>query len=226
MPPPMSTPDTTPASAATVEELVRRQLSAAFGGIRGVVESAVPSIVFLVAWTTTDDLRRSITMAVWVAVVLIAVRLAQRSTPQFAINALIVIGIGALFASRSGDARDVFLPGIIYNGVYAVGMVATILLRRPLVGYLVGSLIGDLTSWRQDPGMLRLCMRLTWVMAAPCVLRVLVQYPLYAADEVGLLGTAKIVMGWPLQVASLLVMGWLLSRNATPTDQRVPPDVE
>ncbi|MCK5891173.1 MAG: DUF3159 domain-containing protein [Aeromicrobium sp.] len=207
----------------TVEELVRRQLAAAFGGLRGVVESAVPSLAFLVAYLVTDELRRSIVIAVAVALVLLVIRLVQRSTPQFVINALIVIGIGALFASRSGEARDVFLPGILYNGAYAVVLIGTILVGWPVVGFLVGSLSGDVTSWHRDSALVALCSRLTWLLAAPCVLRVLVQYPLYAADEVGLLGTAKIVMGWPLQVAALLAMAALLSRNSTPASALTRP---
>lgn len=207
----------------TVEELVRRQLSAAFGGLRGVVESAVPSVAFLVAYLLTDDLRRSIVIAVAIAVVLLVVRLVQRSTTQFVVNALVVIGIGAFFASRSGEARDVFLPGILYNGAYAIVLIGTIVFGRPVVGYLVGSLSGDLTSWRHDRGLVRLCTRLTWLLALPCILRVVVQYPLYAADEVALLGTAKVVMGWPLQVAALLAMAWVLRRDSTPVTVPVDP---
>ena len=207
----------------TVEGLVRRQLSAAFGGFRGVIESSVPSLAFLVAYLTTDELRRSIIIAVAVSVVLLVVRLVQRSTPQFVINSLLVIGIGALFASRSGEARDVFLPGILYNGAYAVVLIGTILVGWPVVGFLVGSLSGDATSWHRDRALVRLCSRLTWLLAVPCILRVVVQYPLYAADEVGLLGTSKIVMGWPLQVAALLAMAWLLSRNSTPASALTRP---
>ncbi len=33
---------------------------------------------------------------------------------------------------------------------------------------------------------------------------------------IGLLGTAKIALGWPLQVAALLAMVYLLTRNHTP----------
>ncbi|GAA1728190.1 DUF3159 domain-containing protein [Aeromicrobium alkaliterrae] len=204
------------ASVETVEELVRRQLAAAFGGIRGVAESAVPSLAFLIAWLTTEELRLSIVIAVGVAVVLLLLRLVQRSTPQFVLNSLFVIGIGAFFASRSGEARDVFLPGIIYNGVYGVVIIATVLVGWPLIGFLIGSLSGDLTSWRRDRALVRLCSVLTLLLAVPCIVRVVVQYPLYLADEVALLGTAKIAMGWPLQVATLLVMAWVLSRNATP----------
>jgi hypothetical protein len=72
--------------------------------------------------------------------------------------------------------------------------------------------------------MVKLCGKLTLLLAAPCVLRVLVQYPLYQADEVGLLGTAKVVMGWPLQVAALLAMGALLARGRTPLEQSPAPD--
>ena len=207
----------------TVEELVRRQLSEAFGGLRGVVESAVPSVAFLVAYLVTDDLRRSIVIAVAIALVLLVVRLVQRSTPQFVVNALFVIAIGAFLASRSGDARDVFLPGILYNGAYGIVLIGSIVVRWPVVGFLVGSLSGDVTGWRRDPGMVRLCARLTWLLALPCLVRVLVQYPLYAADEVALLGTAKVAMGWPLQVATLLLMAWVLRRDSTPVMVPVDP---
>jgi hypothetical protein len=33
---------------------------------------------------------------------------------------------------------------------------------------------------------------------------------------VAALGIAKLAMGWPLQVAALATMVWLLSRNKTP----------
>jgi predicted membrane-bound mannosyltransferase len=46
--------------------------------------------------------------------------------------------------------------------------------------------------------------------------RVLVQYPLYQAGEVGWLGTSKIVLGWPLQVATFVGMAALLARGRTP----------
>jgi len=79
--------------------------------------------------------------------------------------------------------------------------------------------MGDATAWRQDRQLVRLCSRLTLVLAVPCVARVLVQYPLYLADAIGWLATAKIFMGWPLQVAALAVMAILLGRNHTPIER-------
>ncbi|GAA2075208.1 DUF3159 domain-containing protein [Aeromicrobium tamlense] len=207
------------ANVATVEQVVRQRLAEAFGGVRGIVEAAVPTITFTLCYLTTRELRMSLIVASALTAVLLIVRVVQRSNPQFVINALVGIGIAALFASRSGEARDVFLPGIIYNAGYAVVLVATVVIGWPAIGVMIGALVGDLSGWRRDPGMRRLCNRLTLLFALPCVLRVLVQYPLYLSDQIGWLGTSKVIMGWPLQIATLAAMVWLLSRNSTPVTE-------
>lgn len=204
------------AEYATVEQLVRAQLAKALGGVRGMIEGAVPTAAFTVAWLTSRELRLSLAISVGLAALLVVARIAQRQTVQFVLNSLVGIGIGALFAMRSGEAKDVFLPGILYNGAYGAGMLVSILVGWPLVGFLIGTVTGDPTGWHADKPIVRLCTQLTWLLAAPCILRVLVQYPLYAADQLGWLATAKIVMGWPLQVAALAAMALLLGRNHTP----------
>jgi len=232
------TPTTAPVGAATVEQVVRAQLSKALGGRRGMLEAAVPTLAFTLIFVTTKRLELAIGVSVATAVVLLVVRLVQRSTPQFVLNSLVGIGIGAFFAWRSaragGSADDqalaYFLPGLLYNAGYAVLMVLSILVRWPLVGFMVGSVAGDPTAWHDDPQVVRLCRNLTWLLAAPCVLRVVVQLPVYLAGRaasdagpmVAVLGVSKIVMGWPLQVLALLAMAWLLGRNRTPMDQTAP----
>ncbi|GAA4953605.1 hypothetical protein HD597_001262 [Nonomuraea thailandensis] len=211
----------------TVEAAVRAQLAKALGGVRGIIEAAVPTIAFTLSWITTEDLKLSLIISIGLSVVLLAVRLIQRSTPQFVINSLIGIAIGAFFASRSGDAKDYFLPGILYNAGYAVAMLISIVTRWPVVGFLIGSVTGDPTAWHKDPGIVRLCTRLTWLLMLPCAVRVAVQGPVYlfgGGDEaVAALGFAKIVMGWPLQVAALAAMLWMLGRGRTPIKPPVAP---
>jgi hypothetical protein len=200
----------------TVEQLVRAKLSEALGGRRGVLESAAPILAFTLAWLTSHELRLSLTVAIVIAVLLLIIRLAQRGNVQFVVNAAVGIAIAATFAARSGDPRDVFLPGIIYNAAYAAVITLSIAVRWPVVGFMFGAVTGEVTQWRADPGLLRLCSRLSWLLVLPCVVRVVVQYPLWASDQVALLGVSKIALGWPLQVAALGAMGWLLSRNSTP----------
>ena len=223
----------------TVEQVVRKQLSDALGGVRGMLEAALPTAAFTVIFLTTHDLRLAIIVSLSVAGVLLAVRLVQRSSVQFVLNALVGIGIGAYFAWRAarggGDAGEqalaYFLPGLIYNLGYATLMVLTIVIRWPIVGFIVGSVAGDPTAWHADPKVVRLCSRLTWLLAVPCLVRVVVQGPIYLAGKngwwstdsaVAALGVAKLAMGWPLQVAALAGMVWLLARNHTPLEPGEP----
>ncbi len=131
------------------------------------------------------------------------------------LNSLIGIGIAAVFALRSGRAEDAFLPGIIYNALLRLVLAGSALVRWPLVGFMIGGVTGDLTRWHEDRHLVSLCCKLTWLLALPCLLRVIVQYPLYATQQAGWLGVSKIAMGWPLQVAALGGMVWLLSRDNT-----------
>ena len=193
-------------------------MAAALGGRRGVAEGAVPIALFTLNWITTHNLRLSLGVSVAVTVALLVVRLVQRSTVQFVLNALIGIGIASIFASRSGHARDVFLPGILLNGGYAVVFILSIVIGWPIVGFMIGSMTGDPTEWHRDRPLVRLCSQLTWILALPCLLRVAVQYPLWATDHVGLLGTSKLALGWPLQIATFAAMAWLLGRNHTPVE--------
>jgi hypothetical protein len=203
----------------TVEEAVRAQLAKALGGARGVVEAAIPTVGFTVSWIVTKELKLSLGIGAGLAVVLLLVRLAQRSTVQFVLNSIFGIAIAALFALRSGKAADAFLPGILYNAGYAAVMLVSIAVRWPLVGFIIGSVTGDPTAWHRDREIVRLCSRLTWLLLIPCLVRVAVQYPLYLAGHVAWLGAAKVVMGWPLQVAALAAMVWLLARGRTPLER-------
>jgi tryptophan-rich sensory protein len=223
-----------PVGAATVEQVVRAQLSKALGGRRGMLEAAVPTIAFTLLFITTRRLDLAVGVSVATAVVVLVVRLLHRSTVQFVLNSLVGIGIGAFFAWRSarggGDANEqalaYFLPGLIYNAVYAALMLFSTVIRWPVVGFMVGSVAGDPTEWHQDRQVVRLCRNLTWMLALPCVARVAVQLPIYfagkaAADAspmVAALGVSKVAMGWPLQIAALAGMAWLLGRNRTPVE--------
>jgi hypothetical protein len=223
------------AAVDTVEAVVRAQISKALGGRRGMVEAAVPTLVFTVVWLTTKDLRLALLASLALALVALAVRLVQRSTVQFCLNALFGIGIAGVFvmiSARHGAGVDdqalaYFLPGIIYNTGYTIVLALTCLAGWPLVGFMVGSVTGDPTAWHRDRQVVRLCTVLTWLLVLPCLLRVVVQAPIWlaahggsihAGTAVAVLAVLKIVMGWPLQLAALGAMAWVLARGRTPVE--------
>lgn len=218
------------AGATTVEELVRAQLLRALGGWRGTVEAAVPILAFLTVWWwrgefVGDDnaLRQSLIAAGAVMLVLVAVRIVQRQTLQHVFAGVVGLAIAAALALRTGNASDVFLPGILYNLVLAVVFGLSVVLRWPVLGLAYGGLTGDVTGWRSRPEVVRLFQRLTAVFVASYAIRVAVQLPLYLAGSVTLLGIAKLVLGWPLLALVVVVIGAMLARGRTPIEAPAPP---
>jgi hypothetical protein len=76
----------------------------------------------------------------------------------------------------------------------------------------------DPLGWRRDRGLVRVCTRLTLVLIALFAVRLAIMVPLYLAGQVAALGVAKVVLGWPLWLAGVAVMGVLLVRGRTPSD--------
>jgi hypothetical protein len=52
----------------------------------------------------------------------------------------------------------------------------------------------------------------------PYITRFVIQLPLYLAGQVVLLGIAKVVLGWPMLIAALTVIGFMLSKGKTPME--------
>ena len=134
-----------------VEEFVRYQLGQSLGGARGMIESALPFVAFTIAWVVGRQLYPAIAAAVGTALVLAAIRLLQRQSIKYVAQAIIPTAIAVLVATRTGRAQDVFLPGILYNGALAVISLVTVVIRRPLVGFIIGAAVGDPTGLGEGP---------------------------------------------------------------------------
>jgi len=201
-----------------VEEFVRYQLSQSLGGARGMIESALPFIAFTIAWVAAKQLYPAIAAAVITAALLAIIRLVQRQSIKYVVQAVIPTAIAVLIATRTGRAQDIFLPGILYNGALAVISLLTVAIRKPLVGFIIGAAVGDPSGWTRDRGLVRMTSKLTLVLAVPYITRFVIQLPLYLAGQVVLLGIAKVVLGWPMLIAALTVIGFMLSKGKTPME--------
>ncbi|GAB3407350.1 DUF3159 domain-containing protein [Schumannella luteola] len=187
-------------------------LLGAMGGIRGLIESILPGIGFLVTYTITQQLLPSVIAPAVLAVLLIVARVIQRQPVMTAVAGLLGIVISAGLALWTGNASNNFLPGFFINGGTALLVIITILVRRPIVGLIAGFLTGD-ADWPKDRAKLRVATIASIFWAALSLLRLGVQLPLYLADATQALGATKLIMGVPFY-AALLWVTWLMMRAA------------
>ena len=187
-------------------------LLGAVGGIRGLIETILPGLAFLVIYTVTKDLFWSVVAPFVVAALFIIVRAIQRQPVTPAISGAIGIGLSAGLALLTGNVSNNFVLGFVINGVAVVAITISVLVRRPLVGVVIGLLTGD-EHWRHDAAKLRIAYVATilWLMLS--ALRLAVQLPLYLADLPDALAATKLLMGVPLYLG-LLWVTWLLVRTA------------
>ena len=211
-----------------------RALLGAMGGVRGLVESIVPGVGFLVVYTIGKAVGVGTSMLVPISVAVpgiigllfVAARLVQRQPVTLAVAGLFGLLVSAILAIVTGRASNNFLLGFGIDLALAVVMIASIAARRPLIGIVVGMLAGDPSGWRTDRAKRRVALIATILWAAFPLARLAVQVPLYLADLTTALGTTKLVMGVPLYAAVVWVT-WLLVRSVLsprPPERDEPDD--
>ena len=181
----------------------------AIGGWRGMVESVAPGLVFVVVFVAVREIMPAVIASVAVAVVATIARLLQRTPVTQAVGGLLGVGIGAIWAWRSGEAQNFFAWGLITNAVFALAVTISILVRWPVVGVIVATLFGKPQTWREDADLMRRYTLASWLWVGAFVLRLAVQVPLYLGGDTGWLGAARLVMGLPLW-ALVLWVTWIL----------------
>ena len=203
-------------------------VSEALGGVRGIVESTLPGLLFVVVYVATHALVPSLVAAAAVAVLAVVVRLVQRTPPTQAFSGVLGVGVGVVWAWRTGQAEDYFAYGLWVNVAWCAGALVSILVGWPAVGVIVSFLKGQDQSWRRAAEHARLRRRYvvaTWLWVAVFGLRLLVQVPIYlqGEDAVGWLGTAKLVMGVPLFAVGLWLTWLLVAAPAARAEPQDPP---
>lgn len=202
----------------------------AVGGMRGVVESAAPGLLFVVLFLVTRDLTPALVASLAAAALAVVVRLVQRTPVTQAFSGVVGVGVGAVWAWRTGEAQDYFTYGLWVNVAWAVGALVSIVVRWPVVGVIVSLLRGRDMSWRTAVGpaashLRRRYVWATWLWVGVFGARLAVQVPLWLQGEeaVGWLGTAKLAMGVPLFALGLWLTWLLVASPAARAEQEGRP---
>ncbi|QNG55742.1 DUF3159 domain-containing protein [Pseudonocardia petroleophila] len=181
------------------------------GGVSGIVASSIPVGVFVVA-NIVFELQPAIIAAVVAGVLVTVWRIARKQPVQPAVSGLLGVGLAAFIASRTGEARGFYLPGLITSGFLAVAFLVSVLVRRPLAGVIWHGINGDGQGWRNNPLLLRAYTYATLLWTLVFASRVVLQGLLYDANEETWLGVARLAMGYPLTGLALLFTIWAVRR--------------
>ena len=187
----------------------------ALGGKKGLIDSGLPSIVFLVAFNVKQDLKIAIWAALTLSILLGIIRLAKKDTIQHSISGILGVLICAYFANRSGNASDFYIPKLLTNLGYGSAYLIANLAGWPLLGIVLGPLLGENFEWRHNPVRKKMYIWASWIWVAMFFTRIAVQYPIYRSGNVNLLGTVNLAMGYPLFFAAAYG-SWLVIKTAPP----------
>jgi hypothetical protein len=174
----------------------------ALGGKKGLLDSGLPAVLFLIVFNIFDDLQIALYGAVGTSIVLTIIRLAMKDTIQHVISGLIGVLFCAYLANRSGNASDFYIPKLLTNLAYGSAYLIANLAGWPVIGVILGPLLGENFMWRKNPQRKRAYMRAGWLWVAMFFGRIAVQYPIYKSGNVNLLGTVNLAMGYPLFIAT------------------------
>jgi hypothetical protein len=199
--------------AASVLAKDEFNLQEAIGGWRGLVEAVTPGLVFVLAYRIAGGYIWPSVAAGAVIVTMVIIRLARREPITHAIGGILGVALGALWAWRAGDAREYFVPGYWMTAGLVAGLLLSVAVKWPAVGIVVGVVRGWGSRWRSHRPAMKRFQIATAVYAAFQLVRLGVQVWLYdSGADADVLGTAKLILGVPYFVVSLLVI-WLMVRR-------------
>lgn len=184
----------------------------AFGGKKGLIDSGIPSIIFLVTFNIRKDLQEALIASIAVSALLTIIRLVMRDTVQHAISGFIGILICAWFANRTGNPSDLYIPKLLTNLGYGTLYLVANLAGWPILGLMLGPILGENLLWRNHPERKRAYIQAGWLWVAMFFTRIAVQYPIYKSGNLNLLGTVNLAMGYPLFIATAYG-SWLILRR-------------
>lgn len=186
------------------------------GGRRGAIDATLPPLAFAAGWLLGgESLWGGVVAALAVGAVVAGVRLRRGDRPRSVLIGLLAVCVAALIAVRTGRAENFFLIQVLSNAASALVWAVSIVVRWPLLGVLVGTVLGQRARWRRDPALRRGYGRASWVWTATYLARLSVFVPLYLGGQVLALVVARVALTWPL-VAAALALSWVVLRRSLP----------
>jgi hypothetical protein len=194
---------------------------------RALVDTGAGPVAFVLVYAIFG-LNAAAAVAVGLGVVLMVERLIRRKPVVNAVGGLLGTALAAFIAVRSGRPEGYFVPRMLIQIGYAVAFAGSVVIRRPITGFIIATLYRADSGWWRLPPVKRAMSELTLAWALLFAVRAAVYAFLIVTGRVGLLAAASIVMGWPafgmLMFASYRLTPKRLEQLGAPPPRSEPRD--
>ncbi|MEY7977732.1 DUF3159 domain-containing protein, partial [Streptomyces pilosus] len=212
-------PTTEDTSADDARAVTEAALFEAFGGVRGMVETVLPGLLFVSIYTVNKDLHMSAIAALAVALAMVVVRLARKDTVKHAFSGVFGVGFGVVFAMMTGNAKDFYLPGMLYTLGLALAYIVTAMAGVPLIGLMLGPVFRENLSWRtRNPGRKKAYTKASWAWGLILLGKSAILFPLYWWADTTQLGWVLVALKIPPFLLAVYLTWVFLAKAPPPID--------
>ncbi|WP_299539825.1 DUF3159 domain-containing protein [uncultured Streptomyces sp.] len=191
----------------------------AFGGVRGMVETVLPGLLFVTIFTINKDLKSSAIAALAISLVLVVVRLVRKDTVKHAFSGVFGVAFGVVFAMMTGNAKDFYLPGMLYTLGLALAYLVTTLAGVPLLGLILGPVFKENLSWRtRNPGRKKAYARASYAWGLILLAKCAILFPLYWWADTAQLGWVLVALKIPPFLLAVWLTWIFLAKAPPPID--------
>ena len=201
-------------AAASADD--RHPLNVLLGGPWGAVESMAPTVLFVVAYFASgNNLAVAVGVALGIALILAIVKIARHEKPVRVLSGLLGVAIAALFAAYQDNPLAFFQIRVLANVLSALAFAGSILIKRPLMGVIIGPVMGTGMRWRKDPDLLKAYSRVTWLWVILSLVRAAIQIPLIQAGQLAWLGATPFLF-YGLVALTIAASWWVIKKTLPP----------
>ena len=202
-------------------ELTTKSLLTVFGGAKGLFDSSVPILVFVIARFFVDTLNPAIYAAVAAGLVIVVLRKARGESLQQAFSGFFGLLIAVLIARKTGNGKDIFWPGIVITGGSGVVFLGSLLIGKPMIAVGLSALDPRYAVWRTHDALRRACVISTAAWTVSFFIRAAVATAVLLAvsdsDKDNLIVLIVInAVKWPLIIGCALLTVALVKRADVP----------
>ncbi|MFI2615377.1 DUF3159 domain-containing protein [Streptomyces sp. NPDC018584] len=206
-------------TASDSRAVTEAALFEAFGGVRGMVETVVPGLLFVTIFTVNKDLHMSAIAALAVSLVLVVVRLVMKDTVKHAFSGVFGVAFGVVFAMMTGNAKDFYLPGMLYTLGLALAYIITTLAGVPLIGLILGPVFKENLSWRtRNPGRKKAYAKASWAWGLILLAKCAILFPLYWWADTTQFGWVLVALKIPPFLLAVYLTWVFLAKAPPPID--------